>query len=273
LSLATEAILLATLASRQPSAIIALLAAGTLPPWFELRARRLPTRVYALHRGLFVALLCLGHLLLDRPAAAPRPPALGASLLALAVLLRAGIAPLHCWMGDLFEHATLGTALLFVTPMAGAYGVTRLVLPVAPPWLLQPISLASLATALYAAGLALVQREARRFFCYLLLSHSSLVPAGLATATTIGLTGALCLWPSAALALTGFGLALRCVESRAGRISLADFHGLDVHLPMLTALFLQAIRRDCHSGRWVRFARVGSAASGLLLQGPSGPTV
>jgi NADH-quinone oxidoreductase subunit M len=122
--------------------------------------------------------------------------------------------------------------------MVGAYGVTRLVLPVAPPWILQAISLASLFTALYAAGMALVQREARRFFCFLFLSHSSLVLVGLETATPVGLTGALSLWPSVALSLTGFGLALRCVESRMGRVSLADFHGLDAHVPLLAALFL-----------------------------------
>ena len=37
----------------------------------------------------------------------------------------------------------------------------------------------SLVTAVYAAGMAVVQREARRFFAYLFLSHASLVLVGL----------------------------------------------------------------------------------------------
>jgi NADH-quinone oxidoreductase subunit M len=45
--LVSESILLATLACKQPWAIVALLAAGTAPPWLELRARGRPTRVYA----------------------------------------------------------------------------------------------------------------------------------------------------------------------------------------------------------------------------------
>ncbi|QDV34441.1 proton-conducting transporter transmembrane domain-containing protein [Tautonia plasticadhaerens] len=237
-SLATEAVLLATLACKHPWGIVALLAAGTVPPFLELRARRRPTRVYAAHMAVFVALLCLGQALIADRGGAPGYSVLAVSLLTSAVLLRDGIVPVHCWMTDLFEHATFGTALLTVTPMVGAYGVTRLVLPVAPPWILQAISAASLFTALYAAGMALVQREARRFFCYLFLSHSSLVLVGLETATPVGLTGALSLWPSVALSLTGFGLALRCVESRVGRVSLADFHGLDAHVPLLAALFL-----------------------------------
>jgi NADH-quinone oxidoreductase subunit M len=237
-SLGSEAILLATLACKLPWGVVALLAAGTVPPYLELRKAGKPRRVYAMHMALFVTLLCLGQWLVgvgDRPAG---PSTTAVVLLAAAVLLRSGVAPVHCWMTDLFEHATFGTALLFVTPMVGVYGVTRLVLPVAPPWALQAVSLASLVTAVYAAGLAIVQREARRFFCYLFLSHSSLVLVGLETATPIGLTGALCLWLSVALSLTGFGLVIRCVEFRIGRVSLSDFHGLYAQVPMLAALFL-----------------------------------
>ena len=141
-------------------------------------------------------------------------------------------------MTDLFEKATFGTALLFVTPMTGAYAVMRLVLPIAPDWALQSIAMVSLFTSVYAAGMALVQREARRFFCYLFLSHSSLVLVGLELVTPIGLTGALCVWLSVGLSLAGFALTLRCIESRIGRVSLNEFHGLYEHTPTLAALFL-----------------------------------
>ena len=43
-----------------------------------------------------------------------------------AVFIRSGIVPVHCWMTDLFEHATFGTSLLFVTPITGAYLAARL---------------------------------------------------------------------------------------------------------------------------------------------------
>src|SRR5262249_58639581 len=89
-----------------------------------------------------------------------------------------------------------------------------------------------------AAGMALVQRDARRFFCYLYLSHSALVLAGLEIATPVGLTGALLLWLSISLSLTGFGLTLRAVEARVGRMSLSKFHGLYDHLPALAIFFL-----------------------------------
>lgn len=238
-SLASEAILLATFACKTPWAVAALLAIGTIPPFLELRKAGKPRRVYVVHAGLFVGLLALGMALLGgRADDAVSPPAAAIAVLALAVAVRSGVAPFHCWMTDLFEHATFGTALLFVAPMPGTYGAMRLVLPFAPPWVLQAVSTASLATAVYAAGMALVQREARRFFCYLFLSHASLVLVGLETATPIGVAGALCLWLSTALSLTGFGLTMRCVESRMGRLSLSDFNGIYRHIPMLAALFL-----------------------------------
>lgn len=237
-SLFGEAILMATFSCRSPWGLVALLAAGTIPPYLELKARNCPTRVYLIHIGLYVGMLVAGQTLLSSAGASPALFVTAVCLLAGAVLIRSGVCPVHVWMTDLFEHATFGTALLFVTPMVGAYAAVRLVLPIAPDWVLRSIALLSLFTAVYAAGMALVQREARRFFCYLFLSHSSLVLVGLELATPIGLAGGLSVWLSIGVALAGFGLTLRSMEARNGRISLTEFHGLYEHTPMLAAFFL-----------------------------------
>jgi NADH-quinone oxidoreductase subunit M len=138
----------------------------------------------------------------------------------------------------LFDRATFGTAMLTVAPMPGAYAIMRLVLPVAPAWAMQAIAIVSLVTAVYAAAMAVVERDSRRLYCYLFLSSSSLVLAGLELVSTIGLTGALCLWISIGLSLGGLGLVLRSVESRVGRVDLARYNGLHDHAPMLAGLFL-----------------------------------
>ena len=54
-------ILLALLSCKEPWGVIALLAAGTVPPFLELRARGKPTRVFTLHMALFIVLLMLGY--------------------------------------------------------------------------------------------------------------------------------------------------------------------------------------------------------------------
>ncbi|NOY43788.1 MAG: oxidoreductase [Planctomycetes bacterium] len=237
-TLVSLSMLMAMLTCRQPWGVIGLLAAQTLPPFLELRARSRSTRAFTLHMLLFLGLLSAGWAMIDAEGPKSEHSYLAIGMLMAAVLIRSGVAPLHCWMTDLFENATFGTALLFVTPMAGAYAAVRLVLPIAPDWALHGIALFSLFTAVYAAGMSLIQREARRFFCYLFLSNSSLVLVGLEVATPVSLTGGLCVWLSVGMSLAGLGLTMRAVEARTGRISLADYQGLYEHMPSLAAFFL-----------------------------------
>jgi hypothetical protein len=48
----------------------------------------------------------------------------------------------------------------------------------------------------------------------------------------------LCVWLSVGLSLAGFGLTLRSIEARVGRLSLDQYHGLYGHIPSLAGLFL-----------------------------------
>jgi len=237
-TLFSEAVMLATLSCRASWMMIVLLIVATVPPWIEIKRREHCTRVYTIHMGLFAGLLTIGYALLTLGQDLPGCTLIAGALISLATLLRSGICPLHCWTTDLFEKATFGTAMLFMTPLTGAYAVMRLVLPIAPDWALHWIAIASLITAVYASGMALVQNEARRFFCFLLLSNASLVLVGLELVTPIGLAGALCVWLSVGLSLTGFGLTLRSIESRIGRISLQDYHGLYQQMPGFAGFFL-----------------------------------
>jgi NADH-quinone oxidoreductase subunit M len=236
--LTAEAIHVAKFACKEPAILVALLAIGALLPLAELINRRRPIRLYALHLTLFIGLLLVGwRLLVSADGDATRTTAATIALLA-AVLIRCGVIPAHCWLTDWFEHSSFGIALLYVIPLSGVYAAIRLVLPIAPDWVLHSIGFISLITALYAAGMALVQREVRRFFAYLFLSHASLVLVGLELHTTVSLTGALSLWFSVILSLGGFGLVLRALEGRFGRMALVEHHGLYEHSPTLAVCFL-----------------------------------
>lgn len=238
LALISESLVLATFSCRSSWTLVALLIAATIPPYLEMRNRGRCTRIYVLHMATFALLLLSGFAWLKMAEGSTANALIAGALLTAAALMRSGIFPLHLWMTDLFEKGTFGTAILFTTPLVGAYAVMRLVLPIAPSWALQSIAVLSLVTAVYAGGMAMIQVEARRMFCYLLLSQSSLVLVGLELVTPIGLTGALCLWLSVGLSLTGFGITLRCIEARISRVSLADFHGLCRQMPMLAGFFL-----------------------------------
>ena len=235
-TLADESLRLALFACSDPWPLVILFSMGVVPPYLEMRRRGSSTRVYALHMGLFVVLLAAGWACVD--GSLPGGREVGSAMLLAAVLLRCGAFPVHIWVTDLFENCSFGSALLFATPIAGVYAAVRLVLPVAPDWVLQSLGFVSLLTALYSAGMATIQRDARRFFAFLFLSHASLVLVGLELHTSVSLTGALALWFSVALSLSGLGLTLRAIEARIGRLTLDRFHGLYEHSPSLAVCFM-----------------------------------
>lgn len=237
-TLISEAIMLGIFSCRSSWILVVLLILSVIPVYLELKQRKRCTRVYTIHMGVFIVLLVVGFWWLQHVDITTSAAIIPGALLTGAALLRSGICPFHLWITDLFEKASFGTAILASTPLIGAYAAMRLVLPIAPSWALQSIAILSLVTAVYAAGMGLVQREARRMFCFILLSQSSLVLVGLELVRPIGLTGALCLWLSVGLSLTGFGIVLRCVEARLSRVSLIVYHGLYRQMPMLATFFL-----------------------------------
>jgi len=237
-TLVSEAIVLATLSCRESSLIAALLIGGMLPTWLELRGRinfgsGQGLRVFSAYMAV-----CTASLVLGGAFAGTASMGMGMWCVATAILIRQGLVPFHSWVPELFEAATLGTALAFVAPMVSAYALIRMVVPVAPDWFLHGFGVLAMFTALYSAGMTLVQRDARRLFCYLLMSHSALVCVGLGSRNVIALTGGLCLWLSSGLALTGFGLTIWWLEARRGRLSLTGLHGGYEHTPQLAVCFL-----------------------------------
>ncbi len=228
---------LAVLSCKETWLLIVLLVINTVPMFMDLRSRNSITTVFVVHIGLSHILMVSG-VLFHELCTSDTCRGLGIVLLVASVLIRSGCFPLHCWITDLFERAAFGNALLFITPLVGAYATMRLVLPIAPDWALRSIAFLSLATALYASCMAIVQTDSRRFFCFLFLSHSALVLVGLETTTPIGLTGALLVWFSVSLSLTGLGLTLRCVEARTGPLALNQYHGLYSQMPQLAGFFL-----------------------------------
>lgn len=237
-TLLQEAILLATFSCQDPQMLIMLLILGTVPPYLELRGRGKPTGTYVVHMLLFIVMLVFGWTAVAAEGLKHTHSLRVLIPLLIAIMIRSGVVPWHCWMTDLCENTTFGTAILNLLPITGAYAAVRLLLPIAPFWVMRSLGTISLITAVYAAGMALIQTEGRRFFCYLLLSHSALVLVGLEAIDRVALTGGLCVWLSIGLSLGGFGLCLRAIESRRGRVRLDKYQGLYEQTPLLANIYL-----------------------------------
>ncbi len=227
------ALRLAAFSTLDPNLLVPLLIACVVPPYFDLRGRGKPTRVYAVHMAVFAALLSLGWV-----AGAAGQRESGAVLFVLAALVRGGVLPAQVWVPDLFANGSLSSALLSVGPLVGVYAAVRLAVPDAPAWVLPVVTVLSLVTAVYSAGMAVVQTDVRRFVAHLFVSFASLVFVGLEVHTRESSTGALALWFSLMLSATGLGLVVRAVEDRFGRLSLTTHLGLYERSPLLAVGFL-----------------------------------
>jgi NADH-quinone oxidoreductase subunit M len=191
--LVAEAVTLATFLSSDPFVLTGLWCLAAAGGWYELRLQgdegRAAARVFGSYLLPSCVLLLLGAVMLASES--DRARMVASVLIALAVMIRKGIVPLHSWMPEFFARAPLPVSVLFNAPQIGAWVAIRIVAPLAPPWVLVLISLASLATAVYGAGLALVQVDARRAFGWLFLSQSALILVGLESHVSVAHKGGL----------------------------------------------------------------------------------
>ena len=241
---------LAMFVTSHPFAILALwvvTAAGTWAATRETPGGRPAARVFAIAMGVAVAAMAAGTVLLvvDPPWERASGPLgiTGGWLVAVAVMIRKGIVPFHSWYPSLFSGAPMSTALAATMPQVAAYSAVRLLIGhvdhaagFVPE--LEVVSNVALVTAVYGAALALVQRELRAFIGFLAMSQSAMVLAGLSGTLPLELAGALCVWISSGLSLTGIGLVGWALESRAGPISLDTPQGRFWDAPVLAAFFL-----------------------------------
>ena len=236
--LAMEACTLSVFLTAEPVLLAGVWVLSTLPGYRELSVGPRARRAEGLYM-LGTIILFTAGVALEYFSEVTSPAGRLADVLILgAVLTRKGIVPFHSWMLGFFEHAALPTAILFTAPQVGAYAAARLIVPHAPDAVLTVIGVASLATAVYGAGLALVQSNPRRAFGAFFMSQSALVMAGLDSRTTLGLAGGLALWISSGVALAGFGMTLAALEARRGSLSLRTYSGGYQRTPFLATSFL-----------------------------------
>jgi NADH-quinone oxidoreductase subunit M len=240
LSLASLSMTLGMLSSRSPLAILFFMTVQSILAGVELGQKKQNWYLFGALQILSILLIFVGWFFINLDELDSRTSITGIALFAIGLLIRCGMVPSHIGIVDLFDKASLGTALLFVTPMAGAYGLVRMVLPVAPESMLQLISIVTLASAAICTGMALFQNCLRKFYCYLALSFTSLMLFGLASQNVKGITSAMNLWVSIGLSLISLGIVIRAIEGRAGRISLDKSHGLFRLMPWAALLFLLA---------------------------------
>ena len=202
------------------------------------RADRRTLRIAAAYLLPSIALIIGGLTLISDTGSDGRLHTAGAVLVALAVMIRKGIFPLHSWLPEVFEHGHLGSTMAFCAPQLGTWVAVTVLLPAAPTAVLSTVAALSLVTSVYGALAALAQADARRALGWLFASQSALVLVGIESDSVRGLAGGLSVWLSSGLAFAGLALALGVHEARRGRLRLDRLNGGYERMPMLATSFL-----------------------------------
>jgi NADH-quinone oxidoreductase subunit M len=168
--------------------------------------------------------------------------ALAFGLLLLAVMMRKGVFPMHSWLVHAFEKGPLLPAALLFNAHLGALVVARsetVVLPHVDLQLLDILSVAAMVTALITSIRAFVEKKPRRLLAFICVSQASFILAGIATANSEGITGALLHWLVVTAASSGLVAIVRILEVRVLDVMDPSSNlGLAVKAPRLATFFL-----------------------------------
>ncbi|MDQ2745512.1 MAG: NADH-quinone oxidoreductase subunit M, partial [Chloroflexota bacterium] len=160
----------------------------------------------------------------------------------LAFAIKMAIWPFHTWAPTAYTESPIPVVipLAGILSKAGAFGLLRYCLPLFPDasrnlaglvWTLAVIGV------LYAAVMALVQRDIKRIVSYASISHMNLIALGIFALNATGFDGSVLQMINHSLIITGLFLAVAYIVARTGTRLLPEMGGLGTHRPLLMWLF------------------------------------
>jgi NADH-quinone oxidoreductase subunit M len=162
---------------------------------------------------------------------------------ALSFAIKVPIIPLHTWLPDAHVEApTTGSVILAgVLLKMGTYGFMKLGFPLFPDAaraLMPTFMVFAVASIIYGACLALVQKDIKRVIAYSSISHLGYVMLGLASLDLVGIQGAIVQMVSHGLVAGGLFLMVGMIYERCHTRDIAAYGGLAKLLPVYSVFFL-----------------------------------
>lgn len=160
--------------------------------------------------------------------------------LAIATLVRLGVAPFHSWLPVVMEGSGTAVSGVIISMRTGIYVLVRVAVPAFPALAhsAMPTLIAlALCSGLYGALGALAQHNLRRMIGFLVVSQSGLMLTGVALGDAMAIGGALLYWLGFATATTGLVLMVSALEARTGMLDMRKAGGIVSRLPVLSGCF------------------------------------
>ncbi len=161
----------------------------------------------------------------------------------LAFAVKVPMWPLHTWLPDAHVEAPTGGSVILagVLLKMGTYGFVRFVMPLFPevlpaamPW----IGTLAVIGIIYGALVAMVQPDMKKLVAYSSVSHLGFVMLGIASMTTIGVTGAVYQMLNHGISTGALFLLVGVVYERRHTRLISEYGGLWKQLPVYAVVFL-----------------------------------
>ena len=161
----------------------------------------------------------------------------------LAFAIKVPLFPLHTWLPDAHTEApTAGSVILAAVLLKlGTYGMVRFAMPLFP---LAVVDLAPFIGGLavigiiYAALVAMVQKDAKRLIAYSSVSHLGFVVLGLMAMTPAGVEGGIYQMLAHGVSTGGLFLCIGILYERRHTRLIKDFGGLTRQIPVFAVFFM-----------------------------------
>jgi NADH-quinone oxidoreductase subunit M len=163
----------------------------------------------------------------------------------IAFAIKAPLVPFHTWLPDAGAEAPAGGAALLVGVLdkVGTFGFLRYCLPLFPDasrYFAPAILILSVIGILYAAFLAIGQRDMKRLVAYTSVAHFGFIGLGIFAFTTQGGTGAVLYMVNHGLSTGALFIVVGLLIARGKSRNVADYGGAAKVAPRLAGLFLLA---------------------------------
>jgi NADH-quinone oxidoreductase subunit M len=163
----------------------------------------------------------------------------------IAFAIKAPLVPFHTWLPDAGAEAPVGAAVLLVGVLdkVGTFGFIRYCLPLFPDASADfaPLVLVlSVVGILYAALLAMGQKDMKRLVAYTSVAHFGFIGLGIFAFTTQGMSGAVFYMVNHGLSTGALFLVVGLLIARGGSRMISDYGGVAKVAPLIGGVFLLA---------------------------------
>jgi NADH-quinone oxidoreductase subunit M len=161
----------------------------------------------------------------------------------IAFAIKAPLVPFHTWLPDAGAEAPAGGAALLVGVLdkVGTFGFLRYCLPLFPEasrWFAPTVLILSVIGILYAAFLAIGQRDMKRLVAYTSVAHFGFIGLGIFAFTTQGGSGAVLYMMNHGFSTGALFIVVGLLIARGKSRNVDDYGGAAKVTPILAGLFL-----------------------------------